>query len=60
MRSLVASERRAQEKKVDIENSHNSPDETGALEDSVGRLIIDDERTRYISGSSWAHLADQV
>jgi hypothetical protein len=61
MRTLVANGKRAQDKKVDRDgNSRNSPDETGILEDSVGRLIIDDEKTRYISGSSWANLADQV
>ena len=61
MRTFVASGKRAQDKKVDgVGNSRNSPDETGILEDSVGRLIIEDEKTRYISGSSWANLADQV
>jgi hypothetical protein len=32
----------------------------GQLEDSLGRLIIEEERSRYVSGSSWANLADQV
>ena len=35
-------------------------EEKEILEDSVGRLIIDDEKTRYISGSSWANLSDEV
>jgi hypothetical protein len=30
------------------------------LENSLGRLIIEDENSRYISSSSWANLADQV
>jgi hypothetical protein len=30
------------------------------LEDTLGRLIIEDERSRYVSGSAWANLADQV
>jgi hypothetical protein len=30
------------------------------LETSLGRLIIEDENSRYISSSSWANLADQV
>lgn len=58
MRTIVANGKRAQDDGDG--NSRNNPDETGILEDSVGRLIIDDEKTRYISGSSWANLADQV
>jgi hypothetical protein len=58
MRTLIANGKRAQDDGDG--NSRNNPDETGILEDSVGRLIIDDEKTRYISGSSWANLADQV
>jgi hypothetical protein len=30
------------------------------LENTLGRLIIEDENSRYISSSSWANLADQV
>jgi hypothetical protein len=30
------------------------------LEDSLGRLVIKEERSRYVSGSAWANLADQV
>ena len=61
MRALVANKKCAQDHKAqDVEDVHNGPDETRILEDSVGRLIIDDEKTRYISGSSWANLTDQV
>lgn len=35
-------------------------EENKILEDSDGRLIVDDDKTRYISGSSWAYLADEV
>jgi hypothetical protein len=31
-----------------------------SLHNSLGRLIIENENSRYISGSSWANLADQV
>lgn len=61
MQALVADGKRAQDQKTkNAKGVHNSTDETRILEDSVGRLIIDDEKTRYISGSSWANLADQV
>ncbi|TAQ90946.1 hypothetical protein B7494_g684 [Chlorociboria aeruginascens] len=30
------------------------------VEDEVGRLFIDDGNSRYISGSSWANLVDQI
>lgn len=30
------------------------------VEDSLGRLIIEEERSRYVSGSAWANLANQV
>ncbi|RDW59534.1 hypothetical protein BP6252_12621 [Coleophoma cylindrospora] len=30
------------------------------LDDSHGRLVVDNERSRYISGSAWANLADEV
>ena len=61
MRTLVAKGKRDQDQKTNsVEDSHPSPDSTGTLEDSVGRLIIDEDKTRYISGSSWANLADQV
>jgi hypothetical protein len=37
-----------------------SEGQSQSLDNSLGRLIIEDENSRYISSSSWANLADQV
>jgi hypothetical protein len=61
MRNIVAKSKQAQDQTPkDIGDLQHGGEETKILEDSVGRLIVDDEKTRYISGSSWANLADEV
>jgi hypothetical protein len=37
-----------------------SEGQSQSLDNSLGRLIFEDENSRYISSSSWANLADQV
>jgi ABC-type molybdenum transport system ATPase subunit/photorepair protein PhrA len=37
-----------------------SEGQSQSLDNSLGRLIIESENSRYISSSSWANLADQV
>lgn len=62
MRSLVTHAPRGAVEKdvngsVDLHIEGTNP---GYLEDSLGRLIVEEERSRYVSGSSWQNLADQV
>lgn len=38
----------------------SSEGQSQSLDNSLGRLIIEDENSYYISSSSWANLADQV
>jgi len=58
MRSLVASGKG--KKAIENETAVKNEVERQALEDSLGRLIIEEEKSRYVSGSAWQNLADQV
>lgn len=56
MRSIVARAPNASS----TEGSAGDGVDVEPLEDSLGRLIVEEERSRYVSGSAWANLADQV
>ena len=43
----------------EIQHQDDARDE-GKIEDELGRLVVEDERSRYVSGSSWTNLANQV
>jgi hypothetical protein len=57
MRGLVAKSKQKSENGGAVDSD---TDQAKSLVDSLGRVIIDDEKTHYIAGSSWTNLADQV
>lgn len=59
MKARVVNSKSTHEDKAESLEGGSGGNHNG-LEDGVGRLIIDDENTRYISGCSWTNLADQV
>jgi len=44
----------------DDDHDRKQKEESDLLENTLGRLVVEDERSRYISSTSSANLTDQV
>jgi hypothetical protein len=57
-RSAVAEQHSTAE--AAVRHSNSVKEEPESLDTSLGHLIIDDDRSRYVSTTSWANLTDEV